>query len=176
MSYNSNIVAVLCNGPSKKLYDESKEYAYRIGCNVPWTRVDATVVIDIDMVKVWKQTPTLITCPVYFTSKAWMYADEIKFRTYINDNNLFLGLVNKLENDSSGNIACKKLIELGYKNIDIYGADAYSTLTHGYNNDSYTRKFIPEVRTNNSYRWKTMWDDMIKNNPSVSFNFIKEQK
>jgi hypothetical protein len=44
--------AVLCNGPSRSAYNPEKEYAYRIGCNIPWTKVDCTVILDPQMVKV----------------------------------------------------------------------------------------------------------------------------
>ena len=168
------IAAVLCNGPSKKLYDESKEYDFRIGCNIPWTRVDATVILDEEITRYWSKHRDVITCPVYFSEDAWRFASEIQFRPWLVEHEYLLGLVKRGRFRSSGNIACECVIELGYKQIDIYGADAYYTQKPGYNNESFTRKFLPPPDVNNSHRWKKVWDDMIKKHPDVKFNFIKE--
>jgi hypothetical protein len=165
--------AVLGNGPSRKSFDATKQYDYKIGCNFPWTDVDSTVILDTNVVVLWSKDYSLIKTPAYFTSKAWMLTDEVKMRPYILENNLFLGFVDKQENDSSGNVACKKLIEMGYNYIDIYGMDAWFTKEHGYNVESYTRKYFPEKDgINNSYKWKQSWMDMIQKNPTVKLNFI----
>ena len=132
--------ALLGNGPSRKFYDPSKEYAYRIGCNIPWADVDATVITDDNVVVLWKKNNDLIKCPVFFSQKAWMFTDEIKFRPFINENNYYAGMIDRKPYESSGNSACRKLVELGYKEIDIYGCDAYFTKAHGHNTKSYTRE------------------------------------
>ena len=172
MSYNSKIAAVIGNGPSRILYDESKEYLYRIGCNIPWTRVDATVLLDVDLLTLMQKDKSLLKYPAYFSAKAWMFADSCHLRAHFYSNNLFLGLIGYDNNDSSGNVACKKLIEEGYTEIDLYGCDSYFTETHGYNTESYTRNFVPAGSVNNSYRWKLSWDAMIKKHPDIKFNFI----
>jgi hypothetical protein len=176
LGYNSKIAAVLGNGPSRKFYDPSKAYAYRLGCNIPWTDVDATLISDDNIVVLWHKNHDLIKVPTYFSRKTWMFTDELKtFRPFIKQFKLFAGVFDRQPNESSGNAAAKKLIELGYKELDIYGCDAYFTATHGYNIKSYTREFIPGIdMINNSYKWKLFWDELIKKHPEVKFNFIKE--
>lgn len=177
MDYNSKIAALLGNGPSRKFYDPSKVYDYRLGCNIPWTDVDATLILDENIIKLWWKNHDLIKVPAYISKEAWMRGDELKtFRPMINEKNFLLGLVDKIpnSNESSGNVAARKLIELGYKRIDIYGCDAAFIEAHGHNTKSYTREFISNIdMINNSYKWKLRWDELVKNNPDVTFNFIK---
>jgi hypothetical protein len=171
--YNKK-VAVLCNGPSRSLYDPSKEYEYRIGCNIPWTTVNSTVIADEHVLRVIARDNTLLNCPAWFSEESWRATDEWKVRDYINNNKFFLGFIKRGEGLSSGNIACGKLIELGYTDIDIYGADAFWTLEHHNGVKSYTREFLPDPVSNNTLSWRLTWQKMIKNNPNVTFNFIKE--
>lgn len=167
------MAAVLGNGPCRKSFDTSKNYDYKIGCNFPWTKVDSTVILDTNVIVLWSRDQTLLDTPAYFSKKAWMITDEVKLRPYINSHDLFLGFVDKEENDSSGNVACKKLIEMGYKYIDIYGMDSWFTKDHNGNLDSYTRNFFPDKDgMNNSHKWKQSWMDTITRNPTVKFNFI----
>ena len=178
MGYNSKIAALLGNGPSRKFYDPSKVYDYRLGCNIPWTDVDATIILDENIIKLWHKDHSLIKVPAYFSRNAWMYGDELKtFIPFIKENNYFIDIVDKIpnSNESSGNVATRKLVELGYTQIDIYGCDAYFTAAHGHNTKSYTRDFISGTdMINNSYKWKLRWDEFIKKHPEVTFNFIKE--
>jgi len=109
--------AVLCNGPSRILFTEPDRYSYLIGCNIPWRQVNSTVVLDIGVVAKWykHQFPNV---PTWFSEHAWL---ETKFRDRNFFMNSFLGLVKPLpEYDSSGHVACSKVIELGYKQIDIF--------------------------------------------------------
>ena len=175
MSYNSKIAAVLGNGPSRKFYDPSKAYDFRMGCNIPWTDVDATIILDQNIIELWAKDKTLIKVPAYFSSKAWTAADEFRLRAHLYSNDLFLGLIGKDPDESSGNVAAKKLVEEGYAEIDIYGCDAYWTEQSRYNTESYTREFITDPdMANNSSKWKSLWDNFIANHPEVKFNFIKE--
>ena len=75
--------AVVCNGPSSVAFRDSLGYDYTIGCNIPWTRVDSTVILDGNVIHCWAKTPSLIECPAFFTARAWRTADEVKFRDYI---------------------------------------------------------------------------------------------
>ena len=36
--------AVVANGPSRTRFNSSDGYNYTIGCNIPWTKVDSTVI------------------------------------------------------------------------------------------------------------------------------------
>jgi hypothetical protein len=174
MSYNSKISAVLGNGPSRKLYDKSKVYDFLIGSNIPWTRVDATVILDEEVIHLWEKNRDLIKCPVLFSNESWMTTSEVGMRQWILDNNYFINMISREDMLSSGIYGCKHLIEKGYKDIDIYGCDAYFTDNHETNLGSYTREFLPPPTINNSNRWKGFWDDLIAKNPDIKFNFIKE--
>lgn len=162
--------AVLCNGPSRSAYNPDKEYAFRIGCNIPWTKVDCTVVLDEQVVRKWAKQQDLITVPTYFSVKAWRETDLLGrefFRQFLID------LVEPLpEYDSSGHVACSQAIKKGYKDIDIYGCDSWFTQ----NVDSYTRQFIKSntIHTpdTHSIGWRKRWKQIMDNNPDVKLNFI----
>lgn len=179
MGYNSKIAALLGNGPSRKFYDPSKAYDYRLGCNIPWADVDATLILDENIIRLWHKDHSLIKVPAYISREAWMYGDELKtFRPFIKENKYLISIVDKIPkiNESSGNVAARKLVELGYKRIDIYGCDAAFTAAPGHNLNSYTREFIPSTdMINNSYKWKLNWDALVKKHPEITFNFIKDE-
>lgn len=164
--------AVLCNGPSRSAYNPEKEYAYRIGCNIPWTKVDCTVILDPQMVKVLVKDTSLIDCDVYFSQAAWDYIEEVGASSLFKS----LGIIQKTRKGlSSGNLACMKAVELGYTEIDIYGADAFTTSDIRSNNvsKSYTRNFLYSDSMNMSPDWRTNFNKMIQSHPNINFNFIK---
>lgn len=164
--------AVLCNGPSRSAYNPETEYAFRIGCNIPWTKVDCTVILDPQMVKVLVRDISLIDCGVYFSQAAWDYVEEVGASSLFKS----LGIIQKTRKGlSSGNLACMKAVELGYKDIDIYGADAMTTSDIRSNNvsKSYTRNFLDSDSMNMSPDWRTNFNKMIQSHPNVNFNFIK---
>jgi hypothetical protein len=164
--------AVLCNGPSRILFTEPDRYSYLIGCNIPWRQVNSTVVLDIGVVAKWykHQFPNV---PTWFSEHAWR---ETKFKDRNFFMNSFLGLVKPLpEYDSSGHVACSKVIELGYKQIDIFGCDSWFTDT----TDSYTHQYVdgrPSDRSKHIVGWRKRWNSIIESNPDVVINFIGENK
>ena len=163
--------AILCNGPSRKLYNPGG-YDYVIGCNVPWTNVDATVIIDIDMVKHLANNPELIKYKIYFGRDAWRYTDGINKRKH------FLNYLHEIVDPkppfySCGHMALQILLNEGYNEIDIYGCDSRFTKTL----ESYTHQYTDS--SNNDLEkcinaWNVRWDNMIKNNPNANINFIRD--
>lgn len=161
--------AILGNGPSHKLYNSSSEYALVIGCNIPWSKVDFTVIMDENIIKEWQKVRDLINVPVYFSIRAWREAHKYKFRDYLKEHSLYLGLYEP-EVDSTGHMAALIAINQGYKFIDLFGFDSYY-----YDNvESLTRQYVEDQPTNNSKRWRDSWNKIIDSNPNVVFNFIKE--
>jgi len=162
--------ALLANGPSRVLFDlQSKNrYNYIIGCNVPWTDVNSTVVLDIGIVQQWWKNK-LPLCPIWFSEHAWR---ETRFTNRKYFENHFLGLVKPLpEYDTSGHVACSKLIELGYKEIDIYGCDSWFIE----DTSSYTHQFHdtrPENMDKHIIGWRKRWNSIIENHKDVFINFI----
>lgn len=167
--------AILGNGPSRSLYSPRNNYTVKIGCNIPWTKVDWTMVSDEEVILAWSKNANIINCPIYASVEAWRYSASIKFREYIIGQSLFLGLFQRPRETSdtkycSGHFAAIKAIELGYKHLDLYGMDSYFED----NVESSTREFIPRVPINNAAKWRKVWDQIISSNPDVVFNFIRE--
>ena len=169
--------AVVCNGPSSVAFRDSLGYDYTIGCNIPWTRVDSTVILDGNVIERWSKDPWLIKCPVYFTTRAWRTTDEIKFREYILNNNLFIDLMPDYpEFYSAGHVAALIMCENDFTHLDIYGVDSMfedtvlsftNTLVNDYNPDSEQQRIV---------NWRLNWKKLQNDFPDVHFNFIRGQE
>lgn len=164
--------AVLCNGPSRISYKSREGYDFVIGCNIPWTEVDATVVFDREIVNYYSQHPEEIKHKIYFSRHAWMHTDTIRRRNVFKDS--FEGIIDpRYPFYSSGHGAVEILIkQKKATSIDIYGCDSWfnydlQSHTHQYANTSYpnTQKCVDE--------WRAKWNEIISNNPNVSINFIE---
>jgi hypothetical protein len=164
--------AVLCNGPSRFDYQGRNGYDYVMGCNIPWTEVDSTIVLDIGVVDKWLKNK-IPTVPTWFSEHAWR---ETKFKDRNYFMSSFLGIVKPLpEYDSSGHVACSKVIQLGYKEINIYGCDSWFTEV----TDSYTHQFTdtrPKDRSHHIVGWRKRWNAIISANPDVRITFIRNEK
>jgi hypothetical protein len=166
-------VAVLCNGPSRTVYKGRGDYDYVMGCNIPWEKdVDATTVIDNNVVDRWWKDKELITVPTYFSTHAWRECIT-KRRAFFKQ--YWKGIISVLpEYDSSGHNAVKVVLSLGATQIDIYGCDSMFKQT----TVSYTNNFIPKEEYKNVQKqidgWKNNWNNIISKHPDVRFNFIGE--
>lgn len=169
-----NRAALLCNGPSRISYTQSEKYNYVIGCNVPWTEVDSTVILDKPLIEKWHLDRNLITVPVHFGHKAWDMAQRLDRAFFAS--HWVSTVTTEPTNHSSGHTACELLIKYGYTSIDIYGCDAW----FGGSGDSFTRQFIDIESPNRIMRlhatlagWRMRWKQLIDSTPSVDFNFIR---
>lgn len=167
--------ACLCNGPSRISYEPSDEYQFVIGCNVPWTKTDATVVVDDVVIMKWNENRSIINTKVFYSVEAWKKACELDKPFF---EQFYAGEVKHGRHyDSSGHTAVRTLIDLGYTDIDIYGCDAYFRR----NVDTYTSNFITrDASPNGEMRkvqravgWKIQWDLMRDDYPLVNLNFIR---
>ena len=168
--------AVLCNGPSRILYEPSTEYGFIIGCNIPWTKVDATVVLDEEVVRAWAQNLDLITVPTYFSVKAWQETDVLKKRNLFKPFLIQL-ITPKYPYYSSGHAAVEQVIAKGYTDIDIFGCDSWFSSV----GISYTRTHIKEGGIvdgdmKHIEGWRNKWQEIMDKNPNVTLNFIGESK
>jgi hypothetical protein len=166
--------AVLCNGPSKDLYIPSSEYGFVIGCNIPWTKVDATVILDEQVIRLWAKKPDLITVPAYFSVKAWAETDAIKKREFFRPF-LIKMITPKYPYHSSGHNAVEQMIREGYTEIDIFGCDSYYSKIAR----SHTRTYIKDGGVQDGdmkaiLGWRERWKEIIDGHPEVTLNFIKE--
>jgi len=163
--------AILGNGPSRVSYTNPWQYDYVLGCNIPWTKVDATIVVDIEVIMHLSKHPEKIT-KMYASANAWRYTDEI------NKRHLFDGCLLKIIEknhlgESSAHIAAKVLIGLGYTEIDIYGCDTkFGTST----TESYTHQYVNTSNDDQetaAAKWRKRWVVMQGAHPEIKFKFIK---
>ena len=169
--------AVLCNGPSKNLFTSREGYDYVIGCNIPWyPEVDATVVLDEQVVRLWAKHPDLITVPTYFSMKAWAETDAIKkrdmFRPY-----LISIITPKYPHHSSGHNAVEQAIAKGYTEIDIFGCDSwFSKVAISYTRTHIKNGGIADGDMKAIEGWRNRWREIMEKHPEVTLNFIGESK
>lgn len=158
--------AVLCNGPSRILY-KNIGYDYVIGCNFPWTTVNSTMIMDIQVIKKWLKNKMPIV-PMWVSKHAWRSVHHTD-RKIIGNN--FLGLIEQQkEFDSCGHVALSKVIELGYTHIDIYGCDAYFEDII----DSYTHQYVTNISSKLHKRmedWRKRWDEIVQSHENININF-----
>lgn len=165
--------ALLCNGPSRISYKPTESYDYVIGCNIPWTNVDSTVILDKEVIDKWAKQPDLINVPAHFSVEAWRYTDAIKkrdiFRPYL------LGLITpKYPYHSSGHNAAEILIKMGYEEIDIYGCDSwFSDVTQSFTRTIITKKHSSDGSMKHIIGWRNRWKEIIENHPEININFIQ---
>jgi hypothetical protein len=168
--------AVLCNGPSRVAYIPSTEYDFVIGCNIPWTDVDATVVLDEAVVELWAKTPDLIKVPTYFSVAAWRQTDAVrKYQPREFFKKFMVEIITPMYPfHSSGHNACEIAIKKGYKQIDIYGCDSWFSSVV----ESYTRSFVPKGGAEGMKHvqgWRKRWHEIMTAHPDVTLNFIKHE-
>lgn len=169
--------AVLANGPSRIIFSNYGGYNYTIGCNIPWTKVDSTVILDGNVIQRWSRDLKLISCPAFFTTRAWRVADEVKIREYILDNGLFIDMIPDFpEFFSAGHVAAQIMCDNDFTELDIFGVDSMfkdtvesftNTLVDDYNPDSEKQRIV---------NWRLNWDKLQNDYPEVTFNFIKDTK
>ena len=167
------IGAVLGNGPSRESYFQSKlNYDIVVGCNVPWTEVDFTVVLDEEVVRYWAEYPDLITVPTYFSKHAWMETDAIRKRSQFEQ--YFQGLVYPgPEYDTSGHVACSLLIKQGCDEIHVYGADVMFDDTLE-SRSHHLFKNHPDLDSKAHMQgWRKRWQKLVDINPNCCIMFKK---
>jgi hypothetical protein len=166
-------VAVICNGPSSNDFDDSLCYDYRIGCNIPRFKVDATVVLDENVIDRWAKEPELITVPTYFSRKAWMHTDSIKKRPFFEK--FLIEIIDILpEYDSSGHNAAKCAIRKGATVLDIYGCDSWFEQTIVSHTHKYFKNLNPDDSKKHVDGWRKRWKEIMDGSPDVQFNFIRK--
>lgn len=166
--------AVVCNGPSRFAFQENLEYNYIIGCNIPWTKVKSTVILDGNVIDRWSRNPELISCPAYFTTRAWRIAGEYRFRDYILDNNLFIDLMPDYpEFYSTGHVAALIMCENDFTELDIFGVDSMFEDTVESFTNTLVKDHNPDSEMQRIVNWRKNWSKIQSDYPEVTFNFIK---
>lgn len=158
---------VLGNGPSKHLYDRTGDFV--IGCNIPGEgySVDATVIVDPEIVWILANDLELIDCPVILSNIAWEKMKQLKMDGYFN----ILYTFKSKDWYNAGHYAALYLIhELKCDKIDIWGCDSIFDDTL----KSSTDTLVPKVESINFYkRWRLIWFNLMEAHPSIDFNIKK---
>ena len=171
--------AVLCNGPSRLAFKGKLGYDYVMGCNIPWTTVDGTVIMDGNIMHAWFAKPNLIQCKedqVFVTKQAWRTAGELKFQDYI-ENRYAVNIIDTEykvpEMYSSGHVAASIVLNMYVDVIDIYGCDSYFTNTV----ESFTSTYVNDVNKDSEQQridaWRKHWNALQNKYSEVEFNFIR---
>jgi hypothetical protein len=166
-------VAILGNGPSRNSYLEHKgEYDFVIGCNIPWTEVDMTVILDVDvaqeMIRHYQNgNPNLVTCPIKFGWFAWDWLQSCRKDRHWR--HLFTGFIKPKHRESSGHIAAQVAIEKGATEIDLYGIDSWFEETVESHTHSIVKDTNADIKTVPD--WRDNWNKFIRANPEVKVEF-----
>lgn len=166
--------AVLCNGPSRVLYSPKPEYSLIIGCNVPWTYVDSTVVLDDwKLIEAWVANPTLITCPVYFSDRAWKKLNKLDPDSPLREQQIGKLIKTMPHYHSSGHVAAEIALARGYTELDIFGCDSYSHDTIVSTSWDLIDQGGRSATNMNIVRgWRKRWNLMQLKHPNVVFTFF----
>ena len=168
-------VAVLGNGKSRFLFANPKEYDYIIGCNIPWTDVDSTVIIDEKVVEFLYKNKEKHNYHqnTIFSRKSWTRVVELQAETYFSP--MLNSIVEMSEGiDSSAHIALKYALTFdNVSSVHVYGCDSrwidnISSRTHHYVNNK------PPNQAATVGLWISRCDDIIQGNKNVEIVFIGE--
>lgn len=172
------IAALLCNGPSRVAFKDRTRYTYVMGCNIPWTDVDATTMIDVSIARYYAINETreykLFLNDICWNTLKGFKRGGVKLTSYIIAENKLGRIVEEAkEFHSSGHIAALELIRMGATEIDIYGCDSYFEDVI----DSFTWQYVPsnasdKHKANQLIGWRKNWN-LIKGQFNVKLNFIK---
>jgi hypothetical protein len=167
--------AVLGNGKSRFLYTNPNEYDYVIGCNIPWTNVNDTVIIDEKVVEyLYNNKEKYKYChKTIFSRKSWTKIIELHAEYYFSPH---ITKIIEIEEgiDSSAHIALKYILSLDrFSTIHLYGCDSRwsndtSSRTHQYVNNK------PPDQSTILSLWNSKWDSIIDQNMGIDIMFIGE--
>lgn len=144
--------AILGNGPSRTLYNEDEEFDFVVGCNIPWTKVDATVICDIEIVNLLRNDFTLIQVPVIISTVVYEKMKEFR----IVDSFTILNVFKPRDWHNAAHYAVDYLMNKNADEIQIYGCDSI------FEDDITSKTDTAVEKTMDSERfirqWRKVWD------------------
>lgn len=149
--------AILGNGPSRILYEEVNDFDLIIGCNIPWTKVDATVLCDKEIVDVIKNDFTLIQVPVIISTIVFERMKEFR----IVDSFTILDVFKPKEWHNAAHYAADYLMTKEVDEIQIYGCDSIFDNTISSVTDDKVEKKMDSERF--IRQWRKVWDKKFEN-------------
>lgn len=171
---------VLCNGPRRKYFTPNG--LYTIGCNFPPIPVDATCIVDRNVIRSWVEGKVeMLTKNFVLTRAAIETLNEKPSKEFISrpENAIsILGHFNLARNYySSGHWAAFAMIRLGYTELDIYGCDSFWEMNIGSYTDNFIEKGKPLHNPKFATEWRKSWHRLSREEgKGVKFNFINEIK
>lgn len=154
--------AILGNGPSRILYDPNNDFDFVVGCNIPWTKVDATVICDIEIVEILRTDFTLIQVPVIISTIVYEKMKEFR----IEGNFTILDVFKPKDWHNSAHYAADYLMKKEVKEIQVYGCDSIFEDDISSITDKTVKKDMDFERFVRN--WRKVWKDKINND----MNFI----
>jgi hypothetical protein len=158
------IGVVLGNGPSKTAYDRTGDFV--IGCNIPDSvnSVDATVICDVEIVWILKNSPNLIgATPLIISTNVYEKMKEFR----IVDDYVILHVFKPRDWYNSAHYAAQYLIDNGCEEIHIWGCDSIFEDTIKSSTDELVKKDMDQERF--IRHWRQVWVDIHKSHPYVNF-------
>lgn len=151
------IGAILGNGPSRTLYNANNEYDFVIGCNIPYEKVDATVICDVEIVELLKNDFTLIQIPVIISTVVYEKMKEFR----IVESFTILNVFKPKEWHNAAHYAADYLMTKEVEEIQIYGCDSI------FENDlsSVTDEKIEKKMDSDRFirQWRKVWSKKFEN-------------
>ena len=178
---------LLCSGPRKQSYEPNG--LLTIACNVPWTKVDYTVIFDEVVLMKIVEIPSVIDAEtkLIISSRAYQELIRTKSKTKLKNKIACVFKYSSLSEKeflrSSGHYAAEWAIFKGFTKLNIYGCDNWfgdfkcldnnmHDITKPHYIKNFNVDFSADVQTARGLYWKQSWEKMIKQNPNVEFNFI----
>lgn len=162
------IGVVLGNGPSNQSYDRSGDFV--LGCNIPNERfsVDATVVCDEEIIWILKSDPSLITCPLILSTKAYEKLKELR----LEDKFVIHHVFKPKEWYNTAHYAAEYLAEFGCSHINIWGCDSIFENDISSSTDAYVKK-EDKVGDRFTKQWRRIWNDIFASYSNVNFVVLR---
>jgi hypothetical protein len=165
------IGVVLGNGPSKVAYDRTGDFV--IGCNIPTDEysVDATVICDVEIVWILKNSPHLIgDTPLIISTNVFEKMKELRI---VNDY-LILDVFKPRDWYNSAHYAAQYLIDNGSDEVHIWGCDSIFEDDISSATDEIVKKDMDQDRF--IRHWRKVWLEMHQRHANVHFVAVRYKK
>lgn len=157
---------ILGSGSRRSLFNPDSLTS--VGCNIPYATVEYTVLFDTEIVDV---LPCQVEYKLLVHKRVFSYLKNSRPHLLAKVDKVFEYSTSGYKL-SSGHHAANCMIKKGYTELNLYGMDAWFEPKNWEN--SYTDKYIAKKPgpLEMGRAWRDGWQLMMKQNPSVKFNFI----
>lgn len=173
--------AILGNGPSRVAYSAG-DYDLVIGCNIPWTTVDSTVIVDCVMVNKLLKSPEILPAgtKLHLSPRA-KAAIRRKAAGVFHSSSIAKSLLAMEDRSveikdkwkSSGHCAAMVAILLGATDLWLFGFDSVFEVTLESYTGIYVKPIMPKTHKGRVMEWRAHWKKIMGDYPAVKFNFVR---